>query len=91
MPKTDLERAVELVKALTAAEQRKLRDLLEVWLAPRQVQATEDELAQELLREGILDHVPRPLTEADVKAFEDYKPVPIEGKPLSETVIEERR
>ncbi len=33
--------------------------------------------------------VPHPLTEAEIKAFNDYIPVPIEGKPLSETVIEE--
>ena len=44
-----------------------------------------------MLKDGVLDHIPRPLTQADIKAFEEYKPVPIEGKPLSETIIEERR
>ncbi len=89
MPTTDFERAVELVKALTAAEQRQLRDLLDEWLAPPQNQLTEDELAQELLREGILDHVPPPIT--DLKPYQNRQPVDIQGEPLSETIIKERR
>jgi hypothetical protein len=89
MPKTEFERAVELVKALTAAEQRKLRDLLQVWLAPRQGQGTEEELAKELLHEGILDHVPPPIR--DPAPYQNRKPVDIAGEPLSETIIKERR
>ena len=41
-------------KALNQAEQWRLRDLLDVWLAPPQAPPTEEELAQEFLREGIL-------------------------------------
>jgi hypothetical protein len=89
MPTTDFENVVQLVKALNPAEQWRLRDLLDVWLAPPQAPPTEEELAQELLREGILDHVPPPVR--DATSFENYKPVEIEGKPLSETIIEERR
>ena len=39
------------------------------------------------------DAVPqlRPVFLSAVKAFDEYTPVPIEGKLLSETVIEERR
>jgi hypothetical protein len=33
---------------------------------------------------------PKP-TDADIARFNAWKPVPINGKPLSETIIEERR
>ena len=89
MPTTDFEKVVELVKELNPAEQWRLRDLLDVWLAPPQAPLTEEELAQELLREGILDHVPPPIT--DLTPYQNRKPVDIQGEPLSETILKERR
>jgi hypothetical protein len=89
MPTTDFENVVQLVKALNPAEQWRLRDLLDVWLAPPQAPLTEEELAQELLREGILDHVPPPIT--DLTPYQNRKRVDIQGEPLSETILKERR
>jgi hypothetical protein len=81
----------EAVKTLTPRQQRRLRKLLDALRFKRQPLTPEDELQLLLLKDGVIDRIPHPPTEADVKAFEEYKPVPIEGKPLSETVIEERR
>jgi hypothetical protein len=88
MAKPRFEKVVEQVKALTSAEQWRLRDLLDVWLAPPPVPMTEDEFEQELAREGVLS-VPPPIT--DFTPYQNRKPVEVKGKPVSETIIEERR
>jgi hypothetical protein len=82
-------KVVELVRSLSPAEQWRLRDLLEVWLAPPGPPPTEDEFEQELLRAGVVSHIPPPIT--DLTQYENRKLIQIEGKPLSETIIEERR
>lgn len=81
----------EVIQTLTPSQQRRLRKLLDALRFKRQPLTPEDELDLLLLKDGVIDRIPRPPTEADIKAFEEYKPVPIEGKPLSETIIEERR
>ena len=45
----------------------------------------------ETLVSGLLERRPRRPTKADIRAYKAYKPVQIKGKPLSETIIEERR
>ena len=89
MATTAFEQVVELAKALNPAEQWRLRDLLDIWLEPPGPPPTEEELDQEMLRDGILDHVPPPIK--DLTPYQHRKPIDIEGKPLSETIIEERR
>ena len=81
----------QAVKMLTPRQQRRLRKLLDALRFKQQPLTPEDELQLLLLKDGVIDHIPRPLTDAEIGAFQEYKPVPIEGKPLSETVIEERR
>jgi hypothetical protein len=81
----------QAVQTLTPRQQRRLRKLLDALRFKQQPLTPEDELQLLLLKDGVIDHIPRPLTEAEIRAFQEYKPVPIEGKPLSETVIEERR
>jgi hypothetical protein len=51
----------------------------------------EDEFEQQLLASGILTEIPPPLTDADIEAFGSYKPIIVKGRPVSETIIEERR
>lgn len=81
----------QAVKMLTLGQQRRLRKLLDALRFKQQPLTLEDELQLLLLKDGVIDHIPPPLTEAEIRAFQEYKPVPIEGKPLSETIIEERR
>ena len=89
MAATDFERVVETVQALDDTEKRRLRDLLDIWLATPGRVATEEEMDQEMLRAGILDQVPPP--DRDTARFENYEPIEVKGKPLSDTIIEERR
>ena len=50
---------------------------------------TEEEFERELVDAGILDEHRPP--SAAIKPLPDWKPVEIKGRPLSETIIEERR
>ena|SRR5438105_15615184 len=56
--------------------------------APRKKPLTEDEVNQQMLEDGLLSHIPPP---RDPATYEEFTPVPIEGEPLSETIIRERR
>lgn len=46
-------------------------------------------MRQQLVAEGLLSHVPP--KGKDIERFRRWQPVAIKGKPLSETIIEERR
>ncbi len=49
---------------------------------------TADELNQHLLEAGLLSHLPaRP----DPASYQEFSPIVVEGEPLSETIIRERR
>ena len=52
-------------------------------------EAREDEFERELVAEGVLGEV-KPLPHDDPE-FHAYQPVTVTGKPISETIIEERR
>ena len=89
MTTSNLDRIREEVKALTPDEQRSLRDMVDELLAPRTPQMTEEEFEQHLLRKGIISRIPPPIT--DLTPYRDRKLIEVKGKPLSETIIEERR
>ena len=85
-----LDQLVEEVKALTPDEQRRLRSLLDTWLATPPSGPTEEELDRRLLEKGLISRIPPPIT--DLTPFRNLKPARIlHGKPISETIIEERR
>ena len=81
----------QAVQTMTPRQQRRLGKLLDALRFMSQPLTPDEQLQLFLLKDGVIDQIPRPLTEADKQAFQEYKPVPIEGKPLSETIIEERR
>ncbi len=81
MATTTFERLAEEIKTLTPDEQRRLRDLLQ--------RALLDELNRRLLAEGVISRIAPPIT--DFTPYQNRKPIEIEGKPLSETILEERR
>lgn len=80
---------LEQVKALSTDEQRQLRTLLDTLLAPPSAPPTEDEFERALVAAGLLS-VPK-LQDLDVEQYRQYQPVAVQGKPVSETLIEERR
>ena len=87
MPSENLERVLEGVRALTAAERQELRAWLETWPTP--AHSTEDALDERLLAAGVIGHVPAPIP--DLAPYRHWQSIAIKGKSLSETVIEERR
>ncbi|HEV7475532.1 MAG TPA: hypothetical protein VGN90_15870 [Pyrinomonadaceae bacterium] len=85
---TNVERVLDQIRSLSPEEQRQVRVALN---SSGKAAMTEDEFEQHLLANGVITEIPPPLTEADIEAFRNYKPISVEGKPVSETIIEERR
>jgi hypothetical protein len=83
------DKVVEEVKALSPAEQRQLRSILDTIVAGATAPLTEDEFAHKLVEFGILSEVKLPIT--DFTPYQNRQPVKTTGKPLSEVIMEERR
>lgn len=77
------QRLAEEVKQLSPEEQAELRKNLEKLLL--------DEVDRRLLARGVISRIPPPPTEEDIARWRAYKPITVQGKPLSETIIEDRR
>ena len=89
MTTSNLDRIVEEVRALTTDEQRALRERLDSLLGSPQSEISEAEFEQRLLERGIIGSIPPPIT--DYEPYRNRKLIEVKGKPLSETIIEERR
>jgi hypothetical protein len=89
MVSPNVTRILNEAEALTDAEREQLRDLLEERAARKAQLTTQTQVRQVLLDEGILSHVPA--QGKDPERFRRWQPVAIKGKPLSQTIIEERR
>jgi hypothetical protein len=89
MTTSNLDRLIEEVKTLTSDEQRSLRDIVDELLAKEAPQMTEDEFERHLLEKGIISRIPPRIRDASFYA--NRKPIEVEGKPVSEIIIEERR
>ncbi len=85
----NLDRILQEVKALTPDEQRSLRDMVDELLASSYTRMSEDEFEQHLLKKGMISRIPPRVRDASFYA--KRKPIKLEGKPVSETIIEERR
>jgi hypothetical protein len=88
MASASLESVWKEVEALPPDEQREISERLETLLESPARQPTEAEFEQHLVRVGLLSRV-RPPVDASAE-FESWKPVDALGKPVSETLIEER-
>lgn len=90
MEQITLERAVEVVRALTPNEQRQLRQLMDSWQPSQPVEATAEQqrrLAERLLAKGLLTHIP----EGYPEGYVEPPPIIVSGEPVSETLLRERR
>jgi len=78
------------IQKLPPAEQRRLLEALkrDVKMKSEQRPITEDEVEQILLAKGIISEIPPRVPDDEEETFE---PIEVPGKPLSETIIEERR
>ncbi|MEX0712389.1 MAG: hypothetical protein WD403_11045 [Pirellulales bacterium] len=88
---TDIEKLIEEVRGLPPEEQRRIRTVLDEELSSPSLgqQSPKEELHRRLIQSGLLKEVKPPIT--DLEPYKNRQPFKIEGKPLSETVIEERR
>ena len=89
MTTSNLDRVIEEVKALTPDEQRRLREWLDGLLVSPAPEPTEEEVQRRLHEKGVIGEIPSPIT--DLTPYRNRKLMEVRGKPLSETVIEERR
>ncbi len=80
---------LEQIKALPAAEQSRLRVLLERILAQAPVDSSAVELDRKLIEAGLMSHLPD--ASPDRVQFGRWRPIHVEGVPVSRTIIEERR
>jgi hypothetical protein len=96
MTHSEFDHLLGSINSLSPEQMRQLRCELDSRLAPA---ATEDrqageqrvsmEMQRQLLEAGIIGEVRPPVT--DLAPYRNRKAVPIQGEPISETVIRERR
>jgi hypothetical protein len=86
---TDVERVLDQISALSDEEQQQVRAALNSRDAKPCM--TADEFEQHLLEAGVISEVKPPITEEELARFRAYKPIEVKGKPVSETLIEDRR
>lgn len=92
MSSASLEKVIEEVKALTPAEQQEVRELIDSILdnpiEPQEPLSLEDLLERRLLERGAISEIPK--RNFDPATYKEFEPVEVKGKPVSETIIEER-
>jgi len=86
-----VEQIVNEVQTLSAEDLRKVRSVVDSILETKEAkpQMTEEEFEQYLYEKGIIGKPPPPIT--DFSRYENYQRVTVEGEPISETIIRERR
>jgi hypothetical protein len=89
MTTSKLDSVLEEVKALTSEDQEKVREVLESLRAQSKPKMTIAEVEQKMFEDGLLTRIPSPIT--DSTRFRNRRLIEVESKPLSETIIEERR
>jgi len=94
MENATLARAVEVVRALRPDEQQQLRRMMDSWQVPPPVEvpAPEREFLESLLAKGIISRIPNRYQKGHREVgYERHPPIVVQGEPVSETVIQERR
>jgi len=88
---TTLEKVLEEVKRLAPDERQRLREMLDTLpdADEAEMRRREAEFERRLLEKGLTVKLPLPASSA--MPFEEYEPIKVQGKPVSETIIEERR
>ena len=81
-----LDKIIEEARALPPIEQRELRKQLDTIIPSPTEDELEDAFEGELAAEGVIS-----LPENEDEADDDWQPVEVTGKPISEMIIEERR
>jgi hypothetical protein len=85
-----LEKILEEIKSLAPEEQAKVRELLDSLQTSPTGTPSREEYEKYLLAKGVISHIPT-RTGKRPEELRDFKPIEVEGEPLSETIIRERR
>lgn len=89
MVSANVKRIFQQAQVLSDAEHEGLRDLLIERTAKRNELTKQQQVRQALVQRGLLEKdSPKG---KDPERYRRWQPIPINGKPLSETLIEERR
>ena len=88
---TELQELIRKAKSLSVEERSQLRHELDDLAEPVKngEPSAKEKFLQQLVADGVLKSAKRPAR--DSERFHRYQPVPFEGPPLSQTIIEERR
>jgi hypothetical protein len=87
MPIITVDKILEAVQALTAEEQRELRVKLDQGMAQQDESAKMQAFHQALRASGLVTRIKTP----SAGASRPRRLIVVKGKPLSETIMEERR
>lgn len=85
----ELQELIDKIRTLPPGDQERLRLVLDNELAGRLSQTGEEEFQHRLVQKGLLKSIKPHVT--DFEPYRNREPFEIEGKPLSETIVEERR
>lgn len=91
MISANVARLLEQANALSPEEREQLRLLMGQQPVASNELSKEDQVQRLLLERGVISRIPPKPTPEDIARFNAWKPIQIEGKPISQTIIEERR
>ncbi|MCC6422250.1 MAG: hypothetical protein IT447_02130 [Phycisphaerales bacterium] len=89
MVSPNVNRILEQAQALTDAERKELRDLLAQRAVKNEELTKQQQVRQSLVQRGLVELDPPKGKDAQRDRL--WQPIPIQGKPLSQTIIEERQ
>jgi hypothetical protein len=91
MVSENVDRILQEVKALSLPEREQLLSMLGSAQPQPTSQTAEDLAVAAMLRKGIIRQIPPAPTAEDIVRYNSWAPVQVEGKPVSESLIEDRR
>ena len=91
MVRSNVDNILKQVSALELDEREELMCLLEAPQILKSPPSIDNLVIEALRRDGIYVAVPPPLTPEDIARFNSFTPAKIEGRPISEVLVEERR
>ncbi|MGA2439656.1 MAG: hypothetical protein ABSH08_01740 [Tepidisphaeraceae bacterium] len=84
-----MNKILQNVATLNDQELQELRKLLENRSARQATSTPAQKLRDALVQRGLLEKLPPRFRDPD--RYRRWQPIPVQGKPLSQTIIEERR
>lgn len=87
MPQTVLHQILDQLKTLELSELKQLSQAIQTYLADSETAAKRTVFHQSLIESGLVRRIKTPTSEHRAQP----KPIQVQGNPVSQTIIEERR